>query len=838
MRISIGHIGRANPLKSEETMYNWMLAVRGVGLIIFSIFFISCGGEQKANLPGEIGENLTLLPNRWMLAPAGRQVPVGDLPLRIVLTPDSRYLAVTNNGYGEQYISIIDVETRQEIQKLSRDKLFLGLASSGDGKTLYASGGGSNRIFIYTFTDGSFSLSDSIVLGENKVDLPLYPAGIAVTPDGERLLAVTNLGNELLSIDLPLKKVTARHPVGEYPYTVVISPDGRNAAVSNWGSGSVSVFDLGKNSLIETIPCGSHPNDMIFSPDGKRLYVANANTDNVSVIDMELRQVIRTIDLAPYHEAPAGSTPNGLALSGDGGTLFVANATNNDVSVIDIQLDPPVLKGQIPVGWYPTALAVDASRNILLAANAKGLHSLPNPKGPQPNASSTPETQYIGGLFTGTVSFIDIPGDKELENYTEEVKRNNLHPVEGKEGNTPASGDISSVIPRHPGEPSKIKYVVYIIKENRTYDQVFGDLPQGNGDSSLTLFGRNITPNHHALTETYTLFDNFYVDSEVSADGHEWSMGAIATDFVEKMWPLVYSGRRVGFPAEGNFEIAFPDAGYLWDAAARAGISYRSYGEFVHLDEKIKRNEDGSFNIKTLMKNLNNHYSPTYCPWDLNYTDVDRVAAYKEELKGFERDGDFPQLQILRLPNDHTIGTSPGGPTPRAMVADNDLALGMIIEAISHSRFWNETAIFVLEDDSQNGPDHVDCHRSIALVLSPYVKRGFIDHTMYDTVCMLKTMELILGLEPMSQYDAAAIPLLNCFTAEPDFTPYTCLPNSWPLDEKNMADAFGAEESLAMNFVDVDLAPEQPLNEIVWKSIKGRESVMPKPFTRRKWIEK
>ncbi|MBX6314978.1 MAG: phosphoesterase, partial [Isosphaeraceae bacterium] len=379
-------------------------------------------------------------------------------------------------------------------------------------------------------------------------------------------------------------------------------------------------------------------------------------------------------------------------------------------------------------------------------------------------------------------------------------------------------------IPRKVGDPSPIKYCVYIIKENRTYDQVFGDIPEGNGEPAICLFPEKVTPNHHALAKEFVLLDNFYVESEVSADGHEWSMGAYATDFVERTWPLGYRGdRRVPYPSEGAFEIARPSGGYLWDRAAAKGISYRSYGEFI---DNGKTPNDPS---TTKVKALQGHFDPKFRGFDMDYPDQKRADRFLEELAAFEEQGDLPRLIILRLPNDHTSGTSPGKPTPTAYLADNDLALGRVVEGLSKSRFWKQMAIFVVEDDAQNGSDHIDAHRTVALVVSPYIKRKSVDSTMYTTSSMLRTMELILGLDPMSQFDAAARPMYRSFTSEPDFTPYTHRPVNVDLNEKNTLTAWGAEKSRQLNLEIEDRADDLVFNEIIWKAVKGADSPMPPP---------
>jgi len=391
----------------------------------------------------------------------------------------------------------------------------------------------------------------------------------------------------------------------------------------------------------------------------------------------------------------------------------------------------------------------------------------------------------------------------------------------------PADSPGASPIPRRVGDSSPIKHVFYVIRENRTYDQVLGDLPKGNGDPNLTLFGQEVTPNAHALVTAFVTFDNFYVDAEVSYDGHAFSTAAYATDFVEKMWPANY-GRREGlYLSEGGYKmrnpfgnITAPSQGYLWDAAKRANVTYRSYGEFT--------TRSGGTVVATV-PGLDGHINTEYPPYDLNIPDNRRIDAFEQEFKQFDERGTVPRLSILRLGNDHTNGASPGMSSPRAYVAENDLALGRLVDIISHSRVWKESAIFVLEDDAQNGPDHVDAHRSVLLAISPFTRRGVVDSTLYTTSGVLRTMELILGLPPMSQYDAAATPMYNAFTATPDVAPFTRLPARVPLDEKNDWSTPGAAASLRMNFTEPDLAPDLELNQIIWAVVRGKGSVMPPP---------
>jgi phospholipase C len=434
--------------------------------------------------------------------------------------------------------------------------------------------------------------------------------------------------------------------------------------------------------------------------------------------------------------------------------------------------------------------------------------------------------EYIANLMDGTVSFIELASG---EKFLDQMRRHTATtyrclPVPEKQ--TIRSGTLDNPVPIRIGGPTPLKYCIYIIKENRTYDQVLGDLPPGNGDPSLCLFPEFITPNHHALAREFVLLDNFYVEGEVSADGHEWTMGAYATDFIEKTWPLSYGHnqhKKFPYPAEGNFDIARPAGGYLWDRARDAGVSYRSYGEFIRNGKTT--NDPGVARVSA----LKNHFDPWFRGFDMDYPDVLRAQRFISELRRFEREGEMPRLQIVRLPNDHTSGTTTNKITPMAAVADNDLALGMVVEAVSHSKFWPQTAIFVVEDDAQNGPDHVDAHRTIAFVISPYTKRGVVDSTLYSTASMLRTIELILGLRPMSQFDAAAMPMYYSFSPKPNLSPYRTRQANVDLDERNPLTAWGADLSRQMDLTKEDAADDLLLNEVIWRSVRGPNSPMPPP---------
>ena len=531
---------------------------------------------------------------------------------------------------------------------------------------------------------------------------------------------------------------------------------------------------------------------------------------------------IETISASLSPTKLSGSTTNGLALSDDEKTLFIANADNNCLAVFEVSTaGNSKSKGFIPTGWYPTN--VKSFGKKIFVANGKGFTSLPNPQGPQPiskkddsdyqkSPTAKKEVQYIGGLFKGTLSIIDIPKDDQLAQYSKQVYAN----VPFRKASNSVKSIKDNPIPILEGEKSPIKYVFYIIKENRTYDQVFGDVKKGNGDSSLCLFPERITPNIHALANEYVLLDNFYVDAEVSADGHNWSMAAYATDYVEKSWPISYGGRGGSYDFEGSRKIAYPKDGYIWDHCKRANISYRTYGEF----------SDGKTASITA---LENHFCPDYAGFDMDVKDTIRYHAWEKDFDHLLAQNAVPQFSTLRFSNDHTSGQRIGKLSPYAAVADNDLALGLFIEHLSHSSIWKESAVFVLEDDAQNGPDHVDAHRSPALVISPYTKRNEVVSTMYSTSGILRTMELILGLSPMSQYDEAALPLYDCFTNELNLQPYTHLKSNIDLNDRNVAQNTSSKKSAGFNLAKEDAIPDLELNETVWKYVKGEDSVMPAP---------
>jgi YVTN family beta-propeller protein len=796
-----------------------------------------------AHRPGPATRGETLLPNGWRIAPAGQALSVGDLPLSMLESPDGRYLVVANNGYLKPSLTVVDLQKSYVRSKFSLDNAWLGLAWHPDGKRLYCSGAAALTVAELPFTKGRLTAGRSFSLG--KPDKETFIGGLAVAPDGKQLYAVNVLGQALYALDTESGQVVRTVALPAEPYTLLVSPDGKTLFVSLWGGAKVLFHDAGTLEKLGEVSVGEHPNAMVLSLDGARLFVACANTNSVWAVDVAARKAVEQISIALYPKVPNGSTPNALGLSPDGKRLLVANADNNTVAVVDVAVGGQSrVAGFVPTGWYPTAAQFTGDGKRILVLSGKGLTSQPNPRGPQPGIPAA-DGQFIGALLQGSLSIVPAPDSSGLAAMTKTVYR--LTPLSEKTVLAPARAPAGSPIPARVGGRSPIRHVFYVIRENRTYDQILGDLPEGNGDPNLCLFGEEVTPNAHALARQFVLLDNFYVDAEVSYDGHAFSTGAYATDAVEKIWPMNYGGRGGRYQSEGDGamrnaygNLDAPEQGYLWDACNRAKVSVRSYGEFVNApkqgsetsatepsEQETKRELTGPFQAS--VPGLEGHICPDYPPFELSIPDNRRIDIWLKEFRQFEQDGKLPALSVIRLGGDHTSGAKAGFPTPRAMIAENDLALGRLVEAISKSRYWAESAIFVLEDDAQNGPDHVDAHRSVALVLSPYTKRHAVDSTLYTTSGMLRTMELILGLPPMSQYDAAAAPFYKAFQTKADPAPFAHLEAQISLDEMNDPAAPAAKASAAMNLDEADRAPEIALNEILWKSVRGEGSPMPPP---------
>lgn len=767
-------------------------------------------------------EKVIQLPNGWSLTPAGKQVDVGDLPLNMAVSPDNKWIAITNNGQSDQSVQILEVKTGKITDSVLMLKSWYGLVFGADSKTLYASGGNDNRIIIFGLQNGKLSRKDSIELGK-PWPVKISPAGMDLDKATNTLYVVTKENNMLYTIALNTKKIDS-FKLPSQAFSCKLSPDGKQLYISLWGSEAVMVWHTQTRQTLSTIAVGDNPNEVITTKDGRYIYVACANENSVAVIEAASYKVLEVLTTSLYPNAPNGSTPNGLALSNDEKTLYIANADNNCLAVFDVSAKGESRsKGFIPTGWYPTSVRI-VGKNIYVA-NGKGNSSFANPDGPNPfrgrnsvishqgDPNKPARMQYIGGLMRGTLSIVPEPSAKQMAAYSKQAYTNSPYT---KDKELMAQGETGNPIPMKIGTASPIKHVFYIIKENRTYDQVLGDMPQGNGDTSLVLFGRKYTPNQHALAEQFVLLDNFYVDAEVSADGHNWSTAAYANDYVEKTWPTSYGGRGGTYDYEGQKEIAYPKKGFIWDHCKRAGITYRTYGEFVN---------GGKASITSLEQN----YCSNFTGYTHDVRDTTRFYQWKKDFDSLLSINKVPAFNSLRFGNDHTEGLRIGRPSPFAHVADNDYAVGLFVEYLSKSPIWEQSAVFILEDDAQNGADHVDAHRSIAFVAGGFVKRGFVDHTPYTTSGMLRTIELILGLPPMSQYDAAATPMWRCFQPQANAAGFSAIIPAVNLNETNEAQSKWSAISETLDFSKEDMAPDLLFNEIIWRAVKGLDNPMPAP---------
>ncbi len=773
------------------------------------------------------------LPTGAMLDPAGARSDVGSFPLAVVASPDSAYLLLLLNGWRQQGVQVVDRRTGAVVQTAEQIAAFIGLAFSPDGRTLYASGGNTDAVYRYNWNGKRLARKDSLTIRAKRNPRSSgtsYPAGLAVSRDGRRLYVAENLADSVAVVDLASGAVIQRVAAGRYPYAVVAGANG-DVFVSSWGTRDVHVLRESPQGLVaETrIPVERHPSTLLLSANGERLFAVSASTDAISVVDTRRRTVVSTLRDPTPANLGQGSTPMGLQLSSDGATLYVTEGDNNAVAVFALSAATAgrgsgvkdSLRGRAPVGWYPVALALVG--DTLHVVDAKGRGTAPNPRLPQPGATDAAAraVSYTAGQINGTITRLAVAdlGGSRLEQLSARVVRANHW-----ENRATAAG------------MPPVTHVIYVIKENRTYDQVLGDLPQGDGDTSLVFFPRSNSPNHHALAERFGLFDRFFVNAEVSADGHNWSMAAYTTDYTQKTVPSNYSSRGRSYDYEGtnrgrvpmddgDDDAAEPANGYLWDLAQRKGITFRNFGEFVAPEGATGAAPAGYRGLKPFLRANTSRAFPGY---DLDIPDQRRADVWISELQGFAAAGAMPRLQIVRLPNDHTSGASAGKPTPQAYMADNDLALGRMIEALSNTAFWEKTAVFVLEDDAQAGPDHVDSHRSVLLVISPWARAG-LHRRFVNTTDVIATMETMLGLDALSPFDHYGRPLREIWRTSPDLRPYRALTPSVPLTDRNPSRGRGADESRQLDLRYEDVAEEDLFNRILWRSIKGPARPYPGP---------
>ncbi len=920
--------------------------------VVFLIAVLSTAAAAQGAGPQE--KDIGLPTSKLLHVPApGEPERTNSLPLALAVSPDGRWMAALNNGFGakesqgRQSISMVELSSHRvtdfpdaRLGPRAAQSYFIGLAWSGDGVHLYASIGSisdpegtksgnlGNGIAVYAFREGKLTSERFIKIPLQKLaegrksskvlkqladeQAVPYPAGLAVIggSGGEKLLVADNLSDDALLMEAATGKILRRFDLGisqhvpaAYPYHVAALADGSRAWVSLWNASRIAELDLrcAADANCEAVKmislrqpkqatdAGSHPSTLLLDESAGVLYVALANTDEIAVVSIDGRNKLRFVSTRLPGQKYGGAYPNALALTPDGRLLMVANASSDAVGVYRVSArrsaKPEARKfhglaslGWIPTEWYPTALAVAGGE--LFIASGKGQSTGPNNQPSSPGADVRNRFTYIPSLLHGSLAHlrIDAIGDKDkLGAMTEEVLRLNL--MRGTTGEFAFAGGSNP-----------IKHVIYIIKENRTYDQLFGDLKPGDGDPSLTLFGEEITPNHHQLARQFGVLDNFFDSGEVSGDGHVWTNAAISSDYTEKTWQIGYRSRERTYDYEGdnanavplNQDIADvnePGTGYLWTNLARHHRTYRHYGEYVTsrwcnaegtqsappqagtplvpgqkcaqsavapgaLLPNGKPNPYG-WPVPVLARNeatkpeLRGHFDPLYADFRMDYPDQLRADEFLREFDEFVRKGNLPEFITLRLPNDHTAGTRPNMPTPEASVADNDLALGRVVEAVSHSPYWGSTAIFVLEDDAQSGPDHVDAHRSIALVISkssPPPQNGlpFLDHNFYTTVNMIHTMEALLGLPPMNNNDARAAVMAPLFTGpstQPAFQANYRNRDNGMIYRANKANARGAAESAQMDFSHADAADSTKLNLVLWHARKG-DFPMPAPVHR------
>ena len=815
----------------------------------------SCLASKKV---GPQPDGSILVPSNQLLRPAGFQIFFPGRPVDLALSPDGKWLAVMNKN-SLNLIRVFDRTILQTLPFPESGASFNGIMFSADGSKIYVSQA-RDRIYV------ALSDKNNILKWDNPILFPKpeigghsVPGGFVFSENEDKLYVALSRSNSLCVVDMN-NRSTREIPVGVAPYEVILL-SAEKAYVSNWGgrrpapgessyktsgtdilvdkktgianSGTISVVDLKAKIQTGYIDVGLHPTALVLSPDKNYLYVACANSDVISVIDTRSDSVIDKISVRFQNDLPFGSAPNAMSMSEDGKRLYVANGTDNAVCIIQLNTENKVL-GYIPTGWYPGAVIIDNNSKFLYVANTKGIGSR-NLRADQPG--------YNTHQHSGSISIISIPDQEELERMTEIVRENNLFSRKMEQFVLENKNAQVVPVPQFPGQTSFFKHVVYIIKENRTYDQVFGALLQGNGDPSLVHFGRKVTPNHHALAETFVLMDNYYCSGILSADGHQWTNEAYVTDYIEKF----FGDFTRSYPYDGGDALAYASSGFIWDNVLAHGLTFRDYGEFVDAVIEPKKATfidiykdflAGTNKIKITAKSnlpqLEPYICPTYVGFPNTVPDVYRANEFIKELKAYEKNNNFPNFIIMLLPNDHTSGTRPERPTPQAAVADNDLALGRIIEAISHSKFWPQTCIFVTEDDPQAGLDHVDGHRTVGFVISPYTKRGETISTYYSQINMFRTMENILGIPPLNQFDMVAEPMFDCFTDTPDFSPYKALKNNIPLDQINppldslSGDAlYWAQKSLEQDLDNYDRIDEDIFNRIIWHAVKGYDAPYP-----------
>lgn len=828
---------------------------------MLSVCMPTCGYAQQASQPRSVGDGFT--PVGQLLRPAGEVLSLpGVRPVDLLVARDGGRVYIKGNG--ELLVLSSDAANiEQRLKYPAGGASMTGLAESPDGRRVYVTNSASELFELELDDSGRAAWGKTYKLPAPSVGGAAFGCGVALTPDGGQALVCSSRGNELVVIDLLTGEVAKRIDVGIAPFDVAIAPDGGLAFVSNWGgqrpgegdgtaptagsparvdergiaaSGTVSIVDLREGISVAELDVGLSPSEIVLSPDQTRLYVACSNNDHVAVIDTAKRTVTDRIDVKPDASLPFGSMPAALTLSEDGKTLYVANAGNNAVAVVALEARPTVT-GFIPTGWLPGAVTVQQGRVFI--ANIRGMGS----------RQARGDGAFNSHRHVGTIQVAPLPTEHQLAEMTSQCLADARVPRALRAMERQRSGVAPKAVPERAGEPSVFEHVVYIIKENRTYDQVFGDMaagdnPKGDGMPELCIFGREVTPNQHALVDQFVLLDNYYCNGVLSADGHSWATEGNVTPYLERSF-----GGFARSYTFGDDPLTYSSSGFIWDHVLAAGLSFRNYGEFDYTSEKPDSSfpqilEDWTSGERKIrfehnigVENVRRYSNPDSPGWNMDIPDQIRADVFLEEFAKFEQNGDLPNFIIIYLPNDHTSGTGEGNPTPRALVADNDLAVGRIVDTISHSQFWKKTCIFINEDDPQNGWDHVDGHRSICLVVSPYTKRGEVVSNFANQSGVVHTIERILGVPGANQRYMLAPVMDFCFNDQPDFTPFDHLPGNIDLTEMNPSktslgpvERHWAEVSEAQDLAHVDAADEDEFNRVLWHAMKGVDVPYPVEF--------
>lgn len=817
---------------------SWSAVLFAGGLLLPAIFLVSQPAQPERVGPRPGGG--FLLNSGWTLRPAGEQIALSTLPMNSALSPDGKYVLILQAGYMPPTVTSHDAATMKQIASVPVPDAWQGLAFAPGSSKFYIGGGSKASVFEFELmANGQIEARRAFTLvAEGQRKHTDFIGDVAISNDGHLLYAAALHRDSIFVVNLSSGVAIEEWKTLARPYKIQMHPSGRIFYVSGMGASRIALHDAVSGAMLTKTPTEMEPMDLVYSAtkpeptEGSepiayeaRLFVASGGTNLVSVFSIGADGALKPLEkvnIALTALQPAGSTPSALALSPDQKTLYVVCSDLNAVAVVDISKSRSEVRGFIPTGWYPTAARVLADGRLLVL-NGRGLRSLPNPMGPNPTKHEAPmhrgntALQYVGGIQRGTVGVIAPFDEEKLADWTRTVYDNSPY---GDDRMIDARVPDGNPIPSQPGGPTPIEHVIYILKENRSYDQVLGDLGIGNGDASLTLFGEAITPNLHKLAREFVLLDNFYVNADVSADGHNWSASAIAPPYVQRMWPNSYGGRRSHYDYEGMERAAMPPAGRIWNNALLKGLTIRNFGWWVENLKPLP--SSGPLIEKARDPQLAPYTNMSYRGFDLDYPDVDREQVFAAELKQWEAAGKMPAFTMLRLGNDHTSGVAAGKISPLSAAADNDLAVGRLVEAVSNSRFWATTAIFILEDDAQNGPDHVDSHRSPAFVISPYTRARGVDSSMYNTTSMLRTMELILGLRPMTVFDASARPMWNAFANKADPQPFAAAPARHALDERNpQRTTADARRSREFDLEEADRIDDDEMNAILWRAVRG-----------------